>query len=88
MAFFSLLARLGSFSAAARELNITTPAISKRLSQMESRLGAQLINRTTRRVSLTAEGELYLEHARRILVEIDDMEHLIGAALATCEWLS
>lgn len=83
MAFFSLLARLGSFSAAARELNITTPAISKRLSQMESRLGAQLINRTTRRVSLTAEGELYLEHARRILVEIDDMEHLIGAALAT-----
>jgi len=82
MAFFSLLARLGSFSAAARELSITTPAISKRLSQMESRLGAQLLNRTTRRVSLTAEGELYLEHARRILVEIDDMEHLIGSAIA------
>lgn len=83
MAFFSLLARLGSFSATARELNITTPAISKRLNQMESRLGAQLINRTTRRVSLTAEGELYLEHARRILVEIDDMEHLISSAIAT-----
>lgn len=83
MAFFSLLARLGSFSAAARELNITTPAVSKRLNQMESRLGAQLINRTTRRVSLTAEGELYLEHARRILVEIDDMEHLISSAIAT-----
>lgn len=82
MAFFSLLARLGSFSATARELNITTPAISKRLSQMEARLGAQLINRTTRRVSLTAEGELYLEHARRILVEIDDMEQLIGSANA------
>ncbi|MDO9143737.1 MAG: LysR family transcriptional regulator [Rhodoferax sp.] len=82
MAFFSLLARLGSFSATARELNITTPAISKRLNQMEARLGAQLLNRTTRRVSLTAEGELYLEHARRILVEIDDMEHLIGSAIA------
>ncbi|MGB4361905.1 MAG: LysR substrate-binding domain-containing protein [Rhodoferax sp.] len=82
MAFFSLLARLGSFSATARELNITTPAISKRLNQMESRLGAQLLNRTTRRVSLTAEGELYLEHARRILVEIDDMEQLIGSAIA------
>eukprot|EP01030_Chromulinospumella_sphaerica_P030010 gene30010-30500_t len=38
MAFFSLLARLGSFSGVAREMNITTPAVSKRLSQMEARL--------------------------------------------------
>ena len=82
MAFFSLLARLGSFSAAARELNITTPAVSKRLSQMESRLGVQLLNRTTRRISLTAEGEVYLEHARRILADIEDMERLIGSSIA------
>ena len=82
MAFFSLLARLGSFSAVARELNITTPAISKRLSQMEARLGVQLLNRTTRRISLTAEGELYLEHARRILTDIDDMERLVSSAIA------
>lgn len=82
MAFFSLLARLGSFSAAARELNITTPAVSKRLSQMESRLGVQLLNRTTRRISLTAEGEVYLEHARRILTDIDDMERLISSSIA------
>jgi LysR family transcriptional regulator, transcriptional activator for dmlA len=82
MAFFSLLARLGSFSAAARELNITTPAISKRLSQMESRLGVQLLNRTTRRISLTAEGEIYLAHARRILSDIDDMERLLSSSIA------
>ncbi len=82
MAFFSLLARLGSFSAVARELNITTPAISKRLSQMETRLGVQLLNRTTRRISPTAEGELYLEHARRILTDIDDMERLVSSAIA------
>ena len=82
MAFFSLLARLGSFSAVARELNITTPAISKRLSQMEARLGVQLLNRTTRRISPTAEGELYLEHARRILTDIDDMERLVSSAIA------
>lgn len=82
MSFFSLLARLGSFSAAARELNITTPAVSKRLSQMESRLGVQLLNRTTRRISLTAEGEVYLEHARRILTDIDDMERLISSSIA------
>jgi DNA-binding transcriptional LysR family regulator len=60
MAFFSLLARSGSFSAAARELDVTTPAVSKRLAQMEARLGVQLINRTTRRMSLTPEGETYL----------------------------
>lgn len=82
MAFFSLLARCGSFSAAARELAVTTPAISKRLAQMEARLGVQLLNRTTRRVGLTPEGETYLTHARRILAEIDDMEQLVSSAVA------
>ena len=82
MAFFSLLARSGSFSAAARELDVTTPAVSKRLAQMEARLGVQLMNRTTRRISLTAEGELYLTHARRILADIDDMEQLVTRAVA------
>ena len=64
MAFFSSLVRYGSFSATARELDVTTPAISKRLSQMEERLGVQLLIRTTRRISLTPEGEIYLAHAR------------------------
>ena len=77
MAFFSLLARCGSFSMAARELEISTPAISKRLAQMEARLGVQLLNRTTRRMGLTSEGETYLAHARRILADIDDMEQLV-----------
>ena len=80
MAFFSLLARCGSFSAAARELDVTTPAISKRLAQMEARLGVQLLNRTTRRASLTPEGETYLAHARRILADIEDMEQLVSSA--------
>jgi len=82
MAFFSLLARCGSFSATARELDVTTPAISKRLAQMEARLGVQLLNRTTRRISPTPEGEIYLSHARRILAEIDDMEQLVSSAVA------
>ncbi|MDO8718414.1 MAG: LysR family transcriptional regulator, partial [Polaromonas sp.] len=82
MAFFSLLARCGSFSATARELDVTTPAISKRLAHMEARLGVQLLNRTTRRISPTPEGEIYLSHARRILAEIDDMEQLVSSAVA------
>jgi len=81
MAFFSLLVRAGSFSAAAREMNVTTAAVSKRLSQMEARLGAQLLHRTTRRIGLTSEGEMYLAHARRILAEIDDMEQMIAGAM-------
>jgi DNA-binding transcriptional LysR family regulator len=80
MAFFSLLVRAGSLSAAARELNVTTAGVSKRLSQMEARLGARLLHRTTRRIGLTAEGEMYLEHSRRILADIEDMEQLITSA--------
>jgi LysR family transcriptional activator of dmlA len=87
MAFFSLLARAGSFSGAARELGLSTPAVSKRLAQMEARLGVQLLNRTTRRVSLTQEGETYLQHARRILVDIDDMERLVSSAVAAPQGL-
>ena len=66
LGFFSVLARAGSLSAAGRELGISTAAVSKHLAQMEARLGAALVNRTTRRMSLTPEGEVYLEHARRI----------------------
>lgn len=80
LGFFATLATAGSLGAAARELGVSTPAVSKRLSGMEARLGTSLVNRTTRRMSLTPEGELYLEHARRILGEIDDMERLLGGA--------
>ncbi|MET0167108.1 MAG: LysR substrate-binding domain-containing protein [Vicinamibacterales bacterium] len=83
LGFFSVLAAAGSLSAAARELGITTPAVSKRLALMESRVGISLLNRTTRRMSLTPEGEVYLEHARRILSDIDDMEELLGVSRAT-----
>lgn len=83
LGFFSTLAANGSLSAAARELGITTPAVSKRLAQMESRAGVSLLNRTTRRMSLTPEGELYLTHARRILGEIDNLAELLGTSKAT-----
>ncbi len=87
LGFFSALASAGSLSAAARELGITTPAVSKHLALMESRVGVSLVNRTTRRMSLTPEGEMYLEHARRILGEIDDMAQLLGVSKATPQGL-
>ncbi|HYP72020.1 MAG TPA: LysR substrate-binding domain-containing protein [Variovorax sp.] len=83
LGFFSAIASAGSLSAAARELGVTTPAVSKHLAQMETRLGVALVNRTTRRMSLTPEGELYLQQARRILAEIDGMEQMLGVGKAT-----
>lgn len=80
LAFFSVLAASAGLGAAARTLGVTTPAVSKRLAQMEARLGIPLVIRTTRRMRLTPEGEIYLAHARRILAEIDDMEQLLAGS--------
>ncbi|MCY1262710.1 HTH-type transcriptional regulator DmlR [compost metagenome] len=82
LAFFTQLVRLGSLAATARELNLTPPAVSKRLAQLEQRLGVRLLNRTTRSISLTAEGELYLVNAQRILGEIEEMESQISSSRA------
>ena len=83
LGFFSALASSGSLGSAAREMGITTAAVSKRLAQIEERLGISLVNRTTRRMSLTPEGEVYLEHARKILSEIEDMEHILWGSTQT-----
>jgi len=80
LGFFATLAASASLSAAARDLGITTAAVSKRLSQMETRIGVALVSRTTRRMSLTPEGEVFLEHARRILGDIDDLDQLLTKA--------
>jgi len=65
---------LAGFSAAARDLDLTPSALSKLVTRLEDRLGVRLMNRTTRKLSLTAEGEAYLAHARRILADIEESE--------------
>jgi len=80
MQFFSALMRCGSLAAAARELQVSPPAVSKRLAALESRLGVTLLHRTTRRLALTPEGETYLAQARRILGEIDALERELHGA--------
>ena len=74
---FALVARNRNLAAAARELGVTPPAVSKRLAQLERRLGVRLVNRTTRRLSLTPEGELYLANGSRILDELSELEQLV-----------
>lgn len=80
MHFFVTLARCANLSATARALDITPPAVTKRLAVMEQRLGVRLVNRTTRRVSLTSEGETYLVHAIRILGDIRLMEEEVASS--------
>ena len=82
LAFFCVLVKQGSLAAAARELNLTPPAVSRRLSLLEERLGVRLLNRTTRRISLTSEGEVYFENAQRILSDIDEMEQRVSSSRA------
>ncbi|MCT9846864.1 LysR family transcriptional regulator [Leclercia adecarboxylata ATCC 23216 = NBRC 102595] len=67
---FVKIADLGSFAAAARELNISPSAVSKLVSKTEEELGTRLLNRNTRGLSLTQEGEMFLEHSRVILDEL------------------
>jgi DNA-binding transcriptional LysR family regulator len=71
--FLSVLASSASLSSAAIELGVTKAAVSKRLALMEDRLGVVLVNRSTRRMSLTPEGESAAERARDILGDIDEL---------------
>lgn len=82
LAFFCILVKQGSLAATARELSLTPPAVSRRLALLEERLGVRLLNRTTRRLSLTSEGEVYFESAQRILSDIEDMERRVSSSRA------
>ena len=65
---------LGGFSAAARELKLTPSALSKLVTRLERSLKVRLLNRTTRRLTPTPEGELFVARCRRILAEMEDAE--------------
>jgi DNA-binding transcriptional LysR family regulator len=75
MAVFVRAVQRGGFSSAARELGLTPSAISKLVTRMEDRLGVRLLNRTTRRLALTPEGEAFFHRAQRILADIEEAEN-------------
>lgn len=64
----------GGFSAAARVLGVTPSAVSKTITRLEARLGVRLLNRTTRRLTATPEGETLIARGRHILAEMDEAE--------------
>lgn len=69
---------LGSFTAAARELKVTPSALSKLVTRLERSLRVRLLNRTTRRIAPTPEGQLFVTRCRRILAEMEDAEMEVG----------
>jgi DNA-binding transcriptional LysR family regulator len=80
MSVFERVADRGSFAGAAEDMGLSASAVAKLISRLELRLGVRLINRTTRRLALTAEGQTYLERVREILGAIDAAECEITSA--------
>ena len=74
MLTFVRIVEAGSLSAAARTMDRSLPAVCRSLAQLEERLGARLLNRTTRRIGLTDAGTQFYERCRRIVAELDEAE--------------
>jgi len=76
---FGRVVESGGFSAAARRLNMSATMVSAHVQALEDHLGARLLNRTTRKVSLTEIGRAYYERAVQILADLDDADRMAGA---------
>ena len=78
MAVFVNVVREGGFSAAAKAMKLTPSAVSKQISRLEDRLNVRLLNRTTRQLSMTDEGETYFHRAAKILTDIEEVEAMVS----------
>ena len=80
MRLFLRVTELGSLSAAATDLGLARGAGSAIVAELERHLGVQLLERTTRKIRLTEEGQIYAGRARAILADVDELEDEIGGA--------
>ncbi|WP_412528308.1 LysR substrate-binding domain-containing protein [Burkholderia lata] len=83
MRIFARVAHLGSFTKAAEQLQLPRPTVSNAVQYLEKHLKVRLLQRTTRRVALTAEGATYYERCMRLLADLDDAETLFEDAGTT-----
>lgn len=75
---FAKVVEQGSFIGAARSLALPKTTISRKVQELEERLGTRLLQRTTRRVSLTEAGAIYYDYCNRIVQEMEDANHAVG----------
>jgi len=80
MALFVNIVESGSITGTAEQLNIAKSAVSRRLADLESRLGVQLLTRTTRRSSLTEAGQIFYNQSQKILSDTEEMVTSISLA--------
>lgn len=80
MKMFVAVVEAGSISAAAERLEVAKSAVSRRLSDLEARLGAELMHRTTRRLGLTDSGRALFERAQRLLADLEEAEQAVSQA--------
>jgi DNA-binding transcriptional LysR family regulator len=80
---FGRVVECGGFSAAARRLNMSVTMVGNHVQSLEDRLGVRLLNRTTRKVSLTETGKYYYERSSQILAELDEADRTAGALSTT-----
>ncbi len=74
MRLYARIVELGSFTVAANHLNLPRATATRAIKRLESRLGCQLVQRTTRRVRTTRDGEVYYNHCVRLLADVDEVE--------------
>lgn len=80
---FSRVVEAGSFTAAAKALGMPKSTVSRRVMELEERLGARLLQRTTRRLALTDVGRTYFEACERIVAEAEEAERAVSSLKAT-----
>ncbi|ANM09708.1 MULTISPECIES: LysR family transcriptional regulator [unclassified Rhizobium] len=83
LAVFGRVVECGGFSAAARRLNMSVTMVGNHVQSLEDRLGVRLLNRTTRKVSLTETGKYYYERSAQILAELDEADRTASALSTT-----
>ena len=83
LAIFARVVQAGSFTRAALDLRMPKSTVSRKVSELEERLGARLLQRTTRKLSLTDVGRTYYDYCARIVSEIEDAERAVSSLQAT-----
>lgn len=82
MNVFVKVVESGSFARAAERMNLSTSAVSRHVAELEAHLDTRLLNRTTRRISLTESGQAYLERTLQLLADLEEVEAVAGSSTA------